>query len=312
MDDSYSVASHTMSQDILPKGRLCQAYPKGRLCQAYRQDHRRCCKEAALGAGADANVCKTHQNYYRDWFKNRPPYRGFMRLKNNRLYQSYKAQLETGRIQITAKELNSLGDTDYHIDYYLLLCTYCPAIDPLWNPHLFRTTIRFDFLDWIRFPTHEKKFKETLGLIATRPDTLFTALGIVFEMMMELYVEYIVHHDQDIQSRLEIILEKIFEHPLLPILYRSSYWTTIFETLEEIIEYDRAGTYYTPEEISWKEEILTLSILPAYKTWHQTQTAVIKSQLHTYVEDLMAAAWHPKRVERWIEHFGIGDVFERM
>jgi hypothetical protein len=303
MDISYSVSS-----DIPPQDSLNQAYPEGRLCQAYRHDHRRCCKKADIGT----NLCKLHTNYYRDWFKNRPPYRGFMRQKDNRVYQSYKAQLKTGWIQVFSQELNSLGDTDYHIDYYLLLCTYCPGVDPLWNPHLFRTTIRFDFLDWIRFPRYEKKFKETLATIATKPEALFQALSLVFEMMMESYVYYITQHEEDIQSRIETILEKLFEFPFVHNLYCSAEWECVFERLEHIIEDERKGTYYTPEEVHWLEHILTSSILPAYKTWHQTQTAVIKSNLHTYVADLMAAAWHPKRVELWIDHFGIGDVFDRM
>ncbi len=302
MDISYSVASQTLPEDSHG------FYPKGRLCQAYRQDHRRCCKEATI----NTNLCKTHANYYRDWFKNRPPYRGFMRLKNNRLYQSYKAQLETGRIQITEKELNSLGDTDYHIDYYLLLCTYCPGIDPLWNYPLFRTTIQHDFMDWIRFPRYETKFKETLATIASKPVALHVAFYTIFKMIMESYVYYITQHEEDIQSRIEIILEKLFEFPLVRNLYYSDEWDCVFKRLEKMIQDERKETYYTPEEVHWLEHILTMSILPAYKTWHQTQTALIKSQLNTYVAELMAAAWHPTRVNNWVNHFGLEDVFDRM
>lgn len=289
-----------------PKGRFCEAYSESRLCQAYRQDHRRCHKKATVDG-----LCEKHQHYYKDWFTNRPPYYGYMHHNKNRLYSSYKEQLATGRISISPKQVNSLGNDINYIDYYLLLCTYIQPFDPLWNRPLFSKTLEVDLLHWIRFPKYEAQFMHTLTTLGRNPHAVISSAYIIFRFCMRQLMDYYTFHNEDIQGRLEIILEKIFAHSLWNQTFYSSHWDSVFSDLKDLIKDDRAGTEYNEEEIDLEENFLYIIIKPLYRTLRETQKACIQSALAIYKEDLMAAAWHPRRVEVWWNHFG-EDVFEKI
>jgi hypothetical protein len=294
--------------EAYPQGCLCEAYPQGpqRKCEAYRKDHRRCHKTAF----ADG-LCEKHQTYYKNWFNNRPPIYGYNHLTNNRLYSSYKEQLSSGRITITPKQLNSLGNDINNIDYFLLLCSYVESLDPLWNQPLFTKALEVDLLYWIRLPSKEAQFINTLTTVARNPQALLLAAYIIFRFCMRQLMDYYTFHDEHIETRLEIILEKIFAHPLWNQTFYSAHWDSTFDDLKELIKEDRANTEYNADEVTLEENFLYTIITPLYKTMRETQKVCIESALATYKEELMAAAWHPRRVEVWWAYFG-EDVFEKI
>jgi hypothetical protein len=276
-------------------------------CQAYRQDHRRCHKKAT----ADG-LCTKHQHYYKDWFNTHLPYYGYMHHTKNRLYSSYKEQLATGRIIVSPKQLNSLGNDINNIDYFLLLCTYVQPLDPLWNRPLFSKTLEVDLLHWIRFPSKEAQFMETFVTLGRNPLAVLSSAYIIFRFCMRQLMDYYTFHNENIESRLEIILEKIFEHPLWNHTFYSAQWDSVFSDLKDLIKDDRAtNSVYNAEEIDLEENFYYMTIRPLYRTLRETQKACIQSALAIYKEDLMAAAWHPRRVEVWWNHFG-EDVFEKI
>lgn len=294
------------ASEELPQSSMEEGKSQGQ-CEAYRHDHRRCHKKAT----ADG-LCAKHQHYYKHWFTTHPPYYGYMHNNKDRLYSSYKEQLLSGRVTVTPKQLNSLGNDINNIDYYLLLCTTLPYIDPLWNRPLFSKTLEVDLLHWIRFPKYEAQFMHTLVTVGRNPHAVISSAYIIFRFCMRQIMDYYTFHNENIESRLEIILEKIFAHPLWNQIFYSAEWDSIFDNLKELIQDDRAdSSEYNAEEVDMEESFYYTIIRPIYRTLRETQKACVLSALATYKEDLMAAAWHPRRVEVWWNHFG-EDVFEKI
>jgi hypothetical protein len=75
--------------------------------------------------------------------------------------------------------------------------------------------------------------------------------------------------------------------------------------------YNASGKLETDDYV-YLCHILDDVIMPAHQTWRSYVMAAAKSRIEPYLEDLIAAAWHPRRVERWIEMLGIENVFDAL
>ena len=282
-------------------------YPRGCTCKAYRKDHRRCNKTAS-----NNGLCDIHQSYYRDWFASRPPLYGHNRYKVNRLYQSYKEQLESGRVLITSANLNSLGDDANHSDYYLLLCATCKHVNPLWNMELFARTIETDLQHWIRFPSYEHQFLQTFKILSKAPGATIYAGYCIIRFCMYQLMDYYTYHEQDIQDRLEIICDSIFEQDVWRSTLYSSHWTEFYENMDTFLEKHMKENIYSAEEIALESRFYRLAVSTAIQSTMETHQACVRSRLAVYKEELMAAVWHPRRVERWVQHYGLDNVFDHI
>jgi hypothetical protein len=283
------------------------AYPKGSMCQAYRKDHRRCHKTST-----ENGLCAAHQDYYKDWFSSRPPLYGFMHYKRNRLYSSYKEQLATGHINITPADLNSLGDDNNYSDYYLLLCETCPHVNPCWNMYLLAKTLELDLMHWIRMPSYESHFMETFSTLSKAPGATLYAGFILVRFCMIKLMDYHTFHELDIRDRLEVICERIFGDDVWRTTLYSAHWPTLFENVDDLIKKHKKEEHFSEEEIALEINFYEITVKPILDAMRQTQQVCVQSRIAVYKEELMAAAWHPRRVESWVNHFGLGAVFDHI
>ncbi len=235
-----------------------------------------------------------------------------MRVKTSRLYRSYKEQLSAGHVEITQAELNSLGNDINYSDYYLLLCEICPDVKPWWNVYLFNETLELDLLQWIRMPSYERRFMETYAILMKTPiDVQNSACTIVRFCICQL-LNYYMNHDQDIRDRLEIILERIFMQDAWRTTLFSIEWEDFHRDINKLLKKHKEIGELFAEEIALETDFYELTVKPLIRTNLEIQRAYIQSRIAIYKEELIAAAWHPRRVQRWVDHYGLDTVFDHM
>ena len=89
-------------------------------CLAFGvEDKRRCRLQKVPGE----KTCKTHHNYYKNWFKTHRGFTCFNKLTKRQLNE-YIFQIEGNHVEITETYVKSLRVC--YLDYYVFLLTYKP------------------------------------------------------------------------------------------------------------------------------------------------------------------------------------------
>jgi hypothetical protein len=274
-------------------------------CSAHRKDYHRCHKKPI-----ENGLCETHQSYYKDWVKNHPPLHGRLRTINNRVIQGRIKDLRTGRILLTRTDVRSLRDD--HADYYVLLCAHS-SMNPLWNTRVLRHVIQREVSQWVRFKKHEDHCIHVLEKILKTPEALLYSADHIMRSCMNEYMIYMIHHQMNIQDRVQEIMEKIMGMECWRSTLLSAAWIDAIGRLTMEIELDKADpdSPYSAEDLAWKEDVFHHTIMPIYHSWIQTEKAILKSYTNILKEELVAAVWHPRRVEHWIQNYGY-DIFEHL
>lgn len=273
-------------------------------CTAYTKQHRRC----GAKVHGESVVCKAHVNYYKDWFSKHPPIYGFYKrdeIMNYRPTYEYVDVLKSGRVVPSRSYVYRLGNEVMYYSYYILLCRYSEKVNPLWNEKLFHEVIACYFHRCVKEKRELAEFIKLCNIMAKSP----AAVYLIYEVLIYESTLAVLDTSNDIQHILEGIWELLYEQDF----WSSVYFNNVMETsLTTHIEY--LHTEYKNDDIDdyqYEESVqLVLNFFkPILRSWNEMAVGTLRSRIEPYKEELIAAAWHPRRVQAWLEYYG-DDVFD--
>lgn len=285
--------------------------PSGK-CKAYKKDHTRC---GVLCNSENAPYCPIHRNYARNWFSTHPPLYGIFEsviMSKSRVVREYIDQFSTDSIVPSREYVYKLPANYANHFYYLLLCEHSDAVDPLWNKNLFKDIVAFYFVKSITSTEKIQDLLKICKILAKNSDCLFH----LYSLLLYYTMTYVLQYKDIIQN-----VEKQIEH-IIGCVLELECWrdVALSATMNEIFDEQRGYVdiyYYKWEYVdegghAYLIHIMENILKPVHETWRSYMMGSFKSRQQVYVEELHAEAWHPRRVERWIEAYGLEDVFELM
>lgn len=282
-------------------------------CAAYTKNHIRC---SAYVSDPNTCYCPTHKNYARDWFAKHPPLYGLYRpdiTRRSRAVKEYIHQFRTEAIIPSRYYVYNLTSDAGNYFYYYLLCQHCPSVDPLWNRRLFKDVLWFQYRRALDNPLYVRKFFEACEIFAKNPECAY----FMFNMLLLYSIQYLLENvgesaKRDYYKVYEELWERLFNQPFFGQVALSEKMKEVIPEHLRFLIAKRKDGIVGDDVYNISREFLEELMVPAFETWRQTARASIQSRAIIYSEELIAAAWHPRRVERWVEHYGIDVMFDEL
>ena len=284
--------------------------PRSVQCTAHTKNHRPCGNHINPGS----TYCDIHRNYASNWFSTHPPLYGLFSpeaVENSRVVKEYIKQFRSGAIVPTRAYVHKLPAKSTSYFYYILLCENSAAVNPLWNESLFKDIIAYYFLNSLISTTKMREFQTICNVLAKNTNCLL----FMYERITYYVLKYILRY-RYIIPYIEVQMRRLIDN-----IFELECWNHVglAEAMNDVIAEHRVGleSYNASGKMEADDYVYLCRIIedvlvPAHQSWRACIMASAKSRIEPYVEDLVAAAWHPRRVERWIDVFGLEDVFDVM
>lgn len=252
-------------------------------CLAFsRNNHRRCRLRRLEGQ----KTCNTHKNYYKRWFVNHQPWYRITWLSQRELAE-WKFQLSNGYVDIPESYVRSLNGS--LSEYYRFLVQYAQVpVD--WNRPCLTASIVID-------PQHPEQTTDALRIFLNTPEDC----AIVFKELLFRWIQTLIAYHQknsiwlpyaDALRILQTIItgcedwqQLLFSQSIENELARRA---RIFHVAGSMLAHINI-TYVLP---------LQQDLPLAFKTFFKDAA---KRRIAPFHEELIAAAWHPDRVSKWLE-----------
>jgi len=250
-------------------------------CLAFcKKDIRRCRLERI----PNKKTCAIHKNYYSTWIDSHYPILAWPTL-TQREKEEYIFQVSNRHVVIPEAFIRIL--TPIEIQYFQLLVGYTDH-SPFLNKPCFIKTIQHYANLYVGKPD---MFIESLKpYIKTHKDLLFA-----FTILLEEIFINISRSSQHGFDLLDWFMLRGFWRPLL----YSTAFMEIFSSERSMFQ-----RLYPDQPELWSESEMENPNKPIKKfitNFNKYQVYLLKKQRSIFKEDLMAAAWHPRRVEKWLE-----------
>jgi hypothetical protein len=284
-------------------------------CHAFgSHDIRRCRLERIPGE----NTCSIHKNYYKGWLaRNNPRNMPFRDLSlRKQIEHIYQIQHKLVDIPQSFIEQLHLYDDDY-FEIYIKYTNHSPLL----NKPCFETMINRYLFDFYYKDSHLARrdfeylkefdiFEDTLNIYMKDIESIQYIISIISKFIIVRKIIMNVDEDappledEDIQLYTQIFATTLLIHlntdDFRPLVYSTNLEEYILpkhvqkrvqNRLPELLE------LYHPEFLSKPENIIS-SIARCFNTFHSWN---IRVRCKIFKEELMQKAWHPKRIEKYLE-----------
>lgn len=280
-----------------------RAHSENERCLAFNNsDHRRCRLQKMNGA----RVCYAHRNQYRDWFETHECFLDWFSLTKRQqaeqIFQFKNRHIHTNWIVFT-KPLE---------DYTDLFCflTAQGVIEPETNPTLFisaalRTQLAFA----------QKKDTHLFQGIQPQPFDYHEQLcrtPTACQYLIQSYLSFARHSllrgfpTLNIGGQKEIVNLLFTKFNLRPILFSNLFAECIQLEKDILLE------VITPLQKFLWYDILAPFLISSWEIYQLSEVTTLMEKTAVFKEDLIAAAWHPRRIHRWFEQGLTPDDLESM
>ena len=162
-------------------------------------------------------------------------------------------------------------------------------------------------------PLYVRKFFEACEVFAKNPECAY----FIFNMLLLYSIQYLLENvgesaKRDYYKVYEELWERLFNQPFFGQVALSEKMKEVIPEHLRFLIAKRKDGIVGDDVYKISREFLEELMVPAFETWRQTARASIQSRAIIYSEELIAAAWHPRRVERWVEHYGIDVMFDEL
>jgi hypothetical protein len=286
-------------------------------CHAFgTHDIRRCRLQRTPGQ----KTCIIHKNYYKDWHrKNNPQYNSFRDLSiRKQIEHIYQVQNKLVDIPESWIQKLHLYDDDY-FDLYIKYTDYSPLL----NKPCFETGVnRYLFDYYYKDPQTANREFEYLKEFDIFEDTLEMYMKniestrqIITFISKFIIIRKIIKDFDDIDESIPLVLEdielyrQIFMTSLLihlntdgfkPLLYSINLGEYILpKFLQQKIQnhIPELMEFYHAEFLGRPDNIIS-NIIRCFNRFHSFE---IRQRCKIFKEELIQKAWHPKRIEKYVE-----------
>ena len=234
-------------------------------------------RRCRLVARPGHTTCHIHRNYYRGWCDRNPPADHWNDL-TRRQQAEYSFQVSRGLVEIPADQIALLRLSQ--VDYYTLFMRYTDY-SPTIN---MRCLTEYIFL----------RANNGSGI----EDYMLKDVDTCYIVFKSIILRSIIMR-QDTPAVTMLAAEVFLSRPVCRQLVFSAKLSTLFEFFTDIIQIYAPGRQelYDLYEINKRDGIVQRSLRRAFSV----HAATIKKRCAVYKEDLIAAAWKPQRIEKWLE-----------
>ncbi len=269
-------------------------------CLAFTKDHRRC----RLVREEDSKTCSYHKHYFSHWLET---HEGFHSVHSSkREIEEYTFQIVNKHVHIPESYVAELGR--YYRGYYLFLLKHTGYSASV-NMKVLTYSVKSHSWTIFMSKNHRaaKEYCKELLPLFTDPRSIFICFCILWQEMVETYRFY-----KDEGNYFPTRFRHVFFSPAWrPILFNRDLWYTIQSIWEDNITREGFQAQHMHPDLRFKEEWSRerfQDMLYEMTAHHQTK---LKERIQPFKEELIAAALHPRRVERWINEYGI-DVLDAL
>jgi len=242
-------------------------------CTAFgKRDKRRCRLERRPGK----LTCEVHKRYYETW------------LDTHRLFDLYHIGIRERReleFQIERKyvtiphewiaQLRTPGERAWY-PFLLKHCDFSPVL----NISCFRQTMFQEFFYNVSWPE-----KDSMQVYVRDVESCNEALSLILQYSMSM-------SHGGFFSFLDLVGFHLRRLDWWPILFSTSY-IKICETLNTEMNQIFSTTFTTDDD--------SHPLLVLFKKFHKRLGEKLRKRCEVYKEELMMAAWAPKRIQRWLD-----------
>jgi hypothetical protein len=264
-------------------------------CAFGSRDRRRC----RLAKEDGKKACSIHRNYYPSWLK-RHKVRPLVDVMNSRDKTEWIFQLSKGHVQLPEQYIKDL--TSWQLEWYELFLkttSHSALLNEVCFIEYFIYTLTFGLQTDLEF----KGIRDTekLYILLTDP-----------ESCLSLFRQYIAQFTFYCNGSTDLFIKRFVDATQSPrwrqVLYSSDLLEQ-FYLFEDTIRWHlpHCPELFLPGSMDRDDNPIRMFIRSF--NWRMGQP--IRDRCATYKEELMAAAWHPRRVERWVEAGGI-EVLETL
>jgi hypothetical protein len=245
-------------------------------CYAFSKSDKRRCR---LERDHNKNTCHIHRNYYTNWLeKCRPTVK--WEAHSSREKAEIIFQLSSRAVELPSEFITMLPR--FHTGFFLTFMKYTDH-SPLMNYYCL-----IDLIDQL---VATEKYNQEIDCILKDSNCVHVILYILQKRLLYLSNESI---EEYFRTLTKFTRQENYRH----ILY-SSYTMNVFK---QNIDYFKQVTPFFPELFTpglWdSEEGLVRKWVREFNEYHSKRVA---ERSAIFKEELLAKAWHPDRVERWIE-----------
>ena len=269
-------------------------------CLAFTKDHRRCRLQREEGSKS----CPYHKQYFSTWLETHP---GFQRGRSSkRVIEEYEFTISNRNIEIPESYVAEIDIM--HSEYFMYLIDqtgYSAAINPRC------LTYCVSCLAWPMFmadslETTKQMFNSLAPLFTDVESTM-----ICFIRLWKEIVETFRFYQKEDAAYMKRFRQVFYSPVWRPIAFNRDLWYTIQTIWEENQAREERNRPHMSHVLQFKEQWSRerfQDMLYEMMAYHQKK---IQSRIQPFKEELIAAVWHPRRIERWIDKHGI-EVLDAM
>ena len=266
-------------------------------CLAFTKDHRRC----RLQRDEGSKSCPYHKDYFLYWLETHGGFQSSSSSK--RLIEEYNFTISNRNIEIPESYIATM--TIHYSEYYKYL------IDQTgYSSTLNMTCLKYcvDAVAWPMFiatklETTKHEFNNLAPLFTDVESTLYC-----FQLLWKEIVETFRFYEKEDAAYMKRFRQVFYSPVWRPLIFNKDLWYTIQTIWEENqLREQRTRNRMNPLlqfKAEWSRERFQ-DMLYEMTTYHQKK---MKERIQPFKEELMAAAWHPRRVEKWINMYGLESI----
>jgi hypothetical protein len=250
-----------------------KAKDESQQCCAFNSKDKRRCR---LERESNKITCEIHKNYYKDWLqKHTKQISGGWAIMNPRERVEFVFQISNKYVKLTEYEISAL--TREQTGFYRLIMKYTD-----YSPLINGTCLNEVILQEIDYYT-------TVYHLHKQIEYLLKDVKSVFMILYILQMNLIHKSMGSVEKYFDLLTTFMSAENCRQILY-SSYTTDLFNENKGFI---KKYAPYFPED-----DGLNCKWIRSFNKLHSKS---IVDRMNIYKEELMAKAWHPKRVEAWLD-----------
>jgi hypothetical protein len=258
-------------------------------CLAFGcKDVRRCRLEREIGS----KTCHIHRSYYVDWVKRFPTDVSFLDL-TERKREEYHFQINGGHVVIPEWYVKAI--TPFTMSYFTIIMNgthYSPMLNV-------RTFANYIHKIYHNYPTSEV-YAKLKGFMKDAESVLFILDGLIHEVLTTLPSSWMIDDSDTLAT---------FSYARLKELTNGSLWRQIMFATQDIHQCFETNRISFEEYLLVKPEYATVyneffsekNIHEFCQSLQRHHITFIKERCAVYKEELVATAWHPNRLERWLD-----------
>jgi len=273
-------------------------------CQAIKENLSGC----KCNAAKDSVYCSSHRgDAYQEYHKGRWWKKYILGNKNGLYFFEYERKgenriykdLTSGHIKITPEDVASIPPLDRYIDIFAFLCLNNWA-KPQDNERLWRKSMLYVITQHLlfnigRLEGYRSSVNDIQDALLTSPELFTDLMDLIAYKISSVTVLHAIHLE-NITQWMNHLLELDIAKKISWMNKRDVFYATFSAVL---------GTEHT------LTKYMDSRFLPEIRSILRTEMGIQKAKMLHYKEELVAKAWHPRRLELYLNMgYPLDDVLE--